>query len=170
MLITFFIIIQALFALFILFLLISFVTGAPFVPSQTRTAVQMITMAHLKKGMKIYDLGSGEGRLLELAAAYGAKAVGFEINPFLVLYTKCKFIFSRNRQNLAVHWSNFWKAKFGDADVIFIYLIPWRMEQFETFIKKEVKPGTLVVSNSFVFPHLKLLRSDPAAHVYVFEV
>ncbi len=122
----------------------------------------MIRLAKLKKGIKIYDLGSGEGRLLKLAAEKGATAIGFEINPFLVLLSRLR--------GLVVYWKNFWHADFADADVVFVYLLPWKMEKLEAFLKKQLKPGSLIVSNSFIFPHWKILRQDRANHVYVFRV
>ena len=161
---------NVLFALFILFLTIAFVTGAPFVPSSKRTAQSMIDLARIKPGMKIYDLGSGEGRLLQLAAEKGATAIGHEINPFLVLFTKLRFVFSPYRKNIGVHWKNFWHSDFSDADVVFIYLLPWKMEKLEQLLVKQLKPGALIVSNSFIFPHRKIIRQDRLNHVYVFKI
>lgn len=165
-----FLTIQLGFALFLFFLCLAFLTGAPFVPSTRQTAEAMIKLAQLKKGMRIYDLGSGEGRLLKLAAKAGAQAIGFEINPFLVLFTKIRFYFSPYRKLIKVHWSNFWKADFSDADVVFVYLLPWRMEKLEQFLKRELKPGTKVISNSFIFPNLKKITEDRKSHVYVFRI
>lgn len=157
-----FLLLNLLFAIFLFFLTIAFVTGAPFVPSTKNTAASMIRLAKLKKGMKIYDLGSGDGRLLVLAAKKGCTAVGFEINPFLVILSRLRW--------LRVEWKNFWHADISDADVVFVYLLPWRMDKLAKFLKKQLKPEALVVSNSFIFPNWKILRSDAANHVYVFRV
>lgn len=165
-----FLLLNFIFALFIFFLTIAFVTGAPFVPSTKNTAVSMIRLAKLKKGMKIYDLGSGDGRLLLLAAQQRCSAVGFEINPFLVLLCKLRFLLHPLRSKMRTQWKNFWYADISDADVIFVYLLPWRMEKLASYLKKQLKPGALVVSNSFIFPNWKILRSDAANHVYVFRV
>lgn len=165
-----FLLIQLLFAVAILFLTLAFVTGAPFVPSTSQTANKMIELSDLKKSMKVYDLGSGDGRLLKLAANRGAYATGFEINPFLVLFTKIRFYFSPYRKLVKIHWSNFWKADFHDADVVFVYLLPWKMEKLEKTLRSKLKKGSLIVSNSFVFPDWPVLRQDRETHVYVFKV
>lgn len=157
-----FLTINLLFAIFIFFLVIAFVTGAPFVPSAKNTAASMISLTELKEGMKVYDLGSGEGRLLKLAEEKGATAIGFEINPFLVLFCRLR--------RLRAYWKNFWHADLSDADVVFVYLLPWKMEKLEKFLKKQLKPGALVVSNSFIFPNLKKVREDRVNHAYVFRV
>ncbi len=170
MLAVIFLFIQLIFALAILFLTLAFVTGAPFVPTVTKTAEKMIELAQPKKGLRVDDLGSGDGRLLKLAAERGCRATGFEINPFLVLFTKLRFYFSPYRKLIAVKWSDFWKADFADADIIFVYLLPWKMQKLEALLRSKLKPGTVIVSNSFIFPHLKLIRKDEQSHVYVFKV
>lgn len=165
-----FLVIQVAFAIFFFYLCLAFMTGAPFVPSTPKTAEKMIELAQLKPGKRVYDLGSGEGRLLFLAARKGALATGFEINPFLVILTKLKVLVSRHRRQISVHWRNFWHADLSRADVVFIYLLPWKMTRLKQFLLAQLKPGTLVVSNSFIFPDWKVLRQDPQNHVYVFRV
>lgn len=165
-----FIIIQLGFAFFIFYLLIAFVTGAPFVPSTKSTSRTMIELARVKPGMNLYDLGSGDGRLLFLAAKKGATATGAEINPFLVAWTFIRKTLSPYRNRISVRWQNFWKTNLSDADVVFVYLLPWKMEKLAQKLQKELKPGSLVVSNSFIFPKWNILRQDTKTHVYVFRV
>lgn len=172
-----FLIIQLGFVIFFFFLILAFVTGAPFVPSTKPTAETMIRLAHIKPSMTIYDLGSGDGRLLFLAAREGATAIGLEINPFLVLFTWFKKMLSKRPKTginpadrITVHWKNFWNANLSDADIVFVYLLPWRMEKLAAKLKKELKPGSLIVSNSFIFPNWKIIRQDKAHHVYVFRI
>lgn len=165
-----FFITQIAFPIFILYLILAFITGAPFVPSTDKTARTMIDLAHTKTGQTVIDLGSGDGRLLQLAAAQGAKAVGIEMNPYLVIFSKIRALLSPYRNKITVRWRNLWKTNLSQADVIFIYLLPWRMDTLAKKLKKECKPGTLVVSNSFLFPHWKILRQDSTNHVYVYKV
>ncbi len=56
----------------------------PYVPSPEYVVDKMIELAGVKKGDVVYDLGSGDGRIVIAAAKKGAKAVGFEIDPDLV--------------------------------------------------------------------------------------
>ncbi len=165
----FFLVIQLAFAFFVLYLSLAFVTGAPFVPTTSKTAASMLRLARIKRGMKVYDLGSGDGKLLFLAAKQGAIAVGLEINPFLVLYSNIRSFFSPYRHTVHTQWRNFWKADLSDADVVFIYLLPWRMEKLQEKLQQKLKKGTLVISNSFIFPNWTIIRQDPKNHVYVFK-
>lgn len=165
-----FLIIQFVFALFFFFLVLSFYTGAPYVPSKTLAAKQMMKFAHLSKGTRVIDLGSGDGKLLFEAASLGATAVGYEINPFLVAFTNTKSFFSPYRTRVHAVWKNFWHADISSADVILLYLIPWKMDQLENKLLKETKPGTKIISNSFVFPHIPCIVKDVENHVFVFTV
>lgn len=164
-----FLFLQLGFAIFLIYWIIAFLTGAPFVPSTDPTAQSMIALAKLKPGMKVYDLGSGEGKLLRLAAQHQVHAIGIEINPWLVLFTTISSLLSPYRNRIRVRWQSFWKTNLKDADVVFIYLLPWRMPRLEKKLQKELKPGTLVVSNSFIFLTWPILRQDPKTHVYVFK-
>jgi SAM-dependent methyltransferase len=166
----FFIGMQLLFAVLFFYLSLAFLTGAPFVPSTKVVAKTMIAISNIKKGMTIYDLGSGDGRLLFLAAAKGAKAIGLEINPYLVLYSNIVTLCSPYRKIVRTYWKNFWRADFSHADVVFIYLLPWKMEKLEQKLLREMKPGSKIVSNSFIFPHIPCTKKDTINHVYLFTV
>ncbi len=152
---------QLLLGIFLLFIIVAFVSGAPFVPTGTSAAAAMIRLARIKTGDVVYDLGSGNGKLLRLAQKKGARATGFEINPLLVLFAKL---------TTDTRWQNLWTAHIRDADAVFIYLLPWKMDRLAAKLKRECKKGTRVVSNSFIFPNWKIVRSDPVNHVYVFVV
>lgn len=157
-----FLLFHLVFALSVLYLTVSFFTGAPFVPSNRKSAQAMVDIAKIKPGMIVYDLGSGDGRLLRAATKKGAHAVGIEINPFLVLWSRMK--------KLTVRWQNLWTADIQDADVVFVYLLPGHMKKLEQKLKSELRPGALIVSNSFIFPNLNIVRQDKENHIYVFCV
>lgn len=165
-----FLVLQLGFVIFLLYFCIAFVSGAPFVPTQKSAAASMIALANIKKGDILYDLGSGNGKLLFLAAEKGARAIGYEINPMLVVYSNMRTFFSPYRGQVVTKWKNFWNADIHDADVIVVYLMPWKMDRLAQKIMKECKKGTVVVSNSFIFPKWKILRQDLTNHVYVFRV
>ncbi len=165
----FFLALQVCFIVYLLYYIIAFLSGAPFVPSTRATSESMIAEAGIKRGQKIYDLGSGNGKLLFLAAQKGAQAVGFEINPILVLFSNMRAFFSPYKKLIKTELRDFWKADITDADVVFVYLLPWRMEKLAQKLKEETRPGTIIVSNSFIFHKWKILREDAPHHVYVFK-
>lgn len=157
-----FLLVQLLFVIFLFYLCIAFVSGAPFVPTVHKAAISMISLARIQKGDIVYDLGSGNGKLLLLASRLGARATGYEINPLLVLYSSLR--------GAKTKWKNFWSADVHDADVVFIYLLPWKMDRLAAKLKKECKKGTIIVSNSFIFPGWTIIREDRKNHIYVFRI
>ncbi len=157
-----FLILQIGFVIFFFYMCIASFTGAPFVPTKNTVADAMIRLAGIKKGSVVYDLGSGDGKLLRLATQKGARTIGYEINPLLVLWA--------NLRGAPTLWKNFWGADIHDADIVFIYLLPWKMERLAKKLKTECKKGTVIVSNSFIFPGWNIVRQDAAHHVYVFRI
>lgn len=169
-LMIFFMVFQVLFAIFFLFLCLAFVTGGPFVPSNKKSVQAMVTIAKLSRTQTVYDVGSGDGRVLFEAAKTGARAIGIEINPYLVHYTNIRAFLSPYRGRVRAEWKNLWHSDLRKADVVFVYLIPWKMDVLAKKLKKELKPGSLVVSNSFIFPGWKIIREDKTNHVYAFKI
>lgn len=169
MIAIFLLIAQILIGFFLLFLIIAFITGAPFVPTSNPAVSVAIKLAKLKKGDTIIDLGSGDGRILFAAAKQGATAIGYEINPFLVLYTNIRAKLSKNNR-VKAKWKNFWTSSFHEADAVFVYLLPWKMKALEKKLIRELETGSRVVSNSFIFPHLKPLDSDTSHHIHSFVI
>ena len=165
------IIINVVFGLLLVFLMLSFVTGAPYVPSSAKASHAMLLMAKIKKGMNVVDMGSGDGKLLFMSAREGAgSCIGYEINPYLALYTNICAFFSPYKKSIRGVWANFWTADLHDTDVVFLYLLPWGMDRMEKFLKEKMKPGSRVISNSFMFKHLTLVSKDEDAHVYCYRI
>jgi SAM-dependent methyltransferase len=165
-----FLLIQLGFVIYLLYYIIAFISAAPFVPSTKRATHTMVRMAGIKKGMNVYDLGSGDGRVLFEAAKIGANAIGYELNPILVLITAFRMIFSPHRTSIHIHWKSLWNADIHSADVVFIYLIPMHLDKLKKKLLTELKPGTRVVSNSFIFENWPITAKNTTEHVYVFTV
>ena len=127
------------------------ITLAPFVPSDSRVIDEMLGMAKILPGEKIYDFGAGDGRVVVKAALspYFARAVGLEQNEKLVLAAR-GVIKSFNLQKRAevVHGSIF-DYNYRDADVIFTYLNRKAMQELEHKLEAELKERARVVSHDF---------------------
>ena len=81
--------------------------GASYVPTYKSDLFKLFETINLSKEDIIVDIGSGDGVVLKVANGFNAKAIGFEINPFLVLISKIKL---RKQQNCRIYLKNFWKA------------------------------------------------------------
>lgn len=136
----------------------------PFVPTPKRTVEDMINLAALKKGDKVYDLGCGDGRLLIAAAHKGATAVGYELSVPTLLLAKWN---ARSYSSVTIRYGDFWKKDISDADVIVCYLLIQKMKQFREDVWPTLKPGTRVVSHSFKMPDIKPTKVKGDAVLYV---
>lgn len=91
--------------------------GAPYVPSHRNYARLALTKLYkLGKNDVLVDIGSGDGIILRLAAKQGARAIGYEINPFLVLVSK---FLSRNDKRVQTRLADFWLVELPPSVTIF---------------------------------------------------
>ncbi|HBB37702.1 MAG: hypothetical protein UV82_C0013G0080 [Candidatus Magasanikbacteria bacterium GW2011_GWD2_43_18] len=131
--------------------LYAIVRGAPFVPSAAKRVAAMISVAQLQKTDVLLDLGSGDGRIVRRVAPLVLEARGIEINPSLVLWSRFMNVLLRKKK-IYIHCADFWNYNIADVDVLFVYCIDSKMNRLEAKIQKEMKPGSRVVSNGFIFP------------------
>lgn len=156
--------------LFLSWLAIVFV-GAPYVPTKARDLKGILKAAGLRKGDLIVDLGSGDGRLLIEAARSGYRAVGFELNPFLVLLTAWRI---RPYRKLAdVRMADFWRTDLpDDTKAVFVFLAAPFMARLERKLDssaKEFGHEIILISYGFQFKERKPLRIDGPLVVYSFK-
>ncbi|MFA6105244.1 MAG: 50S ribosomal protein L11 methyltransferase [Patescibacteria group bacterium] len=151
--------------LFVVFLISSLI-GVPCMPTHLKQAKKMIALANLKPGMRVIDLGSGNGRLLFLAAKTGANAVGYELNPFLVYYTKLAIFFARVSDLVSVRLQSIYTADLKDADVVFAFLMPGPMEKLGPKLFSELKPGAMIYSYTFPIPGHEPVQKEQGIRVY----
>ena len=154
------ILISLFFTTLILFMLLAMVIGAPLVPSKPAVSKRMIELLNLKPGQQLYDLGSGDGRLLILAAKQGARAVGIEVNPYILVYSVVKALIAGQLGKISFQWGSYWGKNIKAADAIAVYAMPYAMSRLSQKLRTELKAGTPVVSNSFQIPGLKLVKKE----------
>ena len=94
-------------------------TGAPYVPSKVRDIRRAFDELYIVSAHDVLvDLGSGDGIVLREASKRGARAVGYEIHPLLVIISRW---LSRHDNRVAVRQSNFWRDRLPD-DVTVVYI------------------------------------------------
>lgn len=153
------------FILLLIFVFSPLFLGVPFLPTHRVQAKKMIELAEITPGMKVVDLGSGAGRLLFLAANSGANAIGYELNPFLVIWTKL-IIFLQNKKNVQVYYRSIYDANIAEADVIFMFLYPPHMAKLQAKIFTEAKPGAKILSYVFHFTDRPYLAKEQGIYIY----
>ncbi len=141
--------------------------GAPFVPTDQRNVDEMLKLAGVKAGEKVVDLGSGDGRIIVAAAKLGARAEGWEISPFLWLASLWRIRRAGVAGLAKAHLGTYWSEKFGDADVVTLFLINTQMKRMEKKLRQELRPGSRVVSYAFKFPGWPLAgKSGTGVYLY----
>jgi predicted RNA methylase len=116
----------------------------------------------------VYDLGCGDGRTIVTAARrYGARAVGIEIDPLRYLWCQALITVLGLRGRVRIVYGNFFKQDLSDASVVTCYLLQDTNNKLEGKLKRELRPGTRVVSNTFTFSGLRHVRQDGDAKLYL---
>ncbi|MBT6691763.1 class I SAM-dependent methyltransferase [Candidatus Parcubacteria bacterium] len=131
----------------------------------------VLDLAEVKSGQKIYDLGCGDGKLLFAAARLGAKAEGLEISVLPYLLAKIRQLFSKDK--VTIKFRDFWLVNLSDADVVFFFLIPRIYPQLTKKLKKELKPGTKVVAYAWPIKEwqpIKVSKRDEGPAIYLYQI
>jgi hypothetical protein len=138
-------------ALFFTMVLHLFILKVPYVPTPARVAQAMVQLARLRGSEKIYDLGAGDGAILIAAkrAHPGVTAIGIELVPTIWLLGWLRILLSR--VSIQFRLQSALKTDIRDADVIFLYVTPFLMQQLEPKFDRELRKGTVVISHTFRF-------------------
>jgi tRNA G37 N-methylase Trm5 len=122
----------------------------PYVPTPQEIVDRMLELAQVKKGDVVYDLGSGDGRIVITAAKkYGVKAIGFEIDPDRIKESR-ENIRKEGVGNLVeIREQDIRTVDLSQASVLTMYLLPEVNLMIRPNIWKQMKPGSRVVSHDF---------------------
>lgn len=142
--------------------------GAPYLPTKKKTVEDVFRLADIRPGQTLLELGSGDGRLLLAAARQGTYAIGYELNPLLVLWSW--LITLRYRKYVKIHWGNYWLAKWSKTDVIYVFLLQKYMSKLDkkivqTYAGRKVK----LVSLAFTIPNRKPTKQTRELYLYTYR-
>jgi SAM-dependent methyltransferase len=129
---------------------------APYVVSPQQIVDRMLELADIKPGETLYDLGSGDGRVLITAVQrYRAKAVGIEISEVLVKSTNERIQKFGLANDARVIQGDLLQVDLSPADIVTIYLATDSNEILRPNLEKYLRPGARVVSHDYVVPGWK---------------
>lgn len=128
----------------------------PLYLSNRKTADALMQLLPAQPRLSFIDAGCGTGGLLRhlARACPGHRFVGLENAPlpFLLAWLRCR------GSGCTIRWANFWRRRFDDADVVYAFLSPAPMPRLWQKLRDEMKPGALLVSNSFPVPDVAPTR------------
>ncbi len=131
------------------------IPDAPYLQTPPEVLLEMLEMAKVDQNDVVYDLGSGDGRIVIAAAQkFGAKAIGIEIDPELIRESdrESKLAIAKTpeiRDRIQFIQQDFFKTDLRDATVITLYLLPQTNLRVRSEILPKLKSGTRVVSHAY---------------------
>lgn len=149
---------------------------APYVSSPVPVVDRMLELANIKPGETVYDLGSGDGRVLIAAVEkYKAHAVGVEISPKLVAEATANIDKLGLADQAHVIQGDVLTTDLSRADVVIIYLITSLNEKLRPRFEKFLRAGARVISHDYAVPGWKPAHvektDDRHTHlIYVYEM
>jgi SAM-dependent methyltransferase len=121
----------------------------PYVPTPEAVVEKMLDMAKVGPKDVVYDLGSGDGRIVIAAARRGARGVGVEIDPERIREANANAKAAGVTGQVKFIEGDLFDADIGDATVVTMYLLPEVNLKLRPKLMAELKPGTRIVSQSF---------------------
>ena len=121
-----------------------------FAVTPQRLADAMLRFARVTKDDVVYDLGSGDGRIVILAAQkYGARAVGIEIDHALVEISRQVAREGEVADRATFIEGSFYSADISKATVVVMWLSETANRRLEAKLKRELRPGARIVTRQF---------------------
>jgi SAM-dependent methyltransferase len=121
----------------------------PFVPTPQEVVDKMIELGGVKKGDVVYDLGSGDGRIVITAAKKGARAVGFDVDGDLVKESRENIRKAGLEQLAEIKQQDILTVDLSPATVVTMYLLPDVNLKLKPNVLSQLNPGSRVVSHAF---------------------
>lgn len=150
---------------------------APYVPTPQIIVEKMLEAGRVKPGEMVYDLGSGDGRVVITAAQkFGARAVGVEILPDLCRKATEKIKALGLEDRVSMVEGSALRVDLSPADVVTMFFLTSSNERLKPNLEKYLRPGARVVSNEFPVKGWKSteqihVKSGSMDHViYVYEI
>jgi ubiquinone/menaquinone biosynthesis C-methylase UbiE len=118
-------------------------------PTPAQVVTEMLKIGNVTQDDVVYDLGSGDGRIVIAAAqTYGARGVGVEIDPDLLRLAQAKARTAGVSDRVKFIQEDLFAIDFSEATVITLYLLPHLNLKLRPKLLA-LKPGTRVVSHDF---------------------
>lgn len=137
--------------------LISVFSGSLYIKTDPDLIKFALKKANLKQNDIFYDLGCGNGDVVNVAAKMGSYATGYEISPFYYLLSKLRTF---NNSKIKIKFQNIKKVDLSKADVVYCYLLPKLLSGLKNKFLKDA-PKT-IISIGFEIKGL----SNPAIYHY----
>lgn len=125
---------------------------APYFPTPPSVVEKMLKLGELKKGETMFDLGSGDGRIVIIAAQkFGANATGVEIDEALYKQSTAQIKRLKLADRARIILGDVTNQDYSSADLLTVYLLPNSNTKIRPMLEKQLKKGARVVAHDFEF-------------------
>jgi len=142
--------------------------GALFVSTSKAKIRAILDEVPLSPEDKVVDLGCGDGRFLRaIWRRYRVCGVGYEINPWALVVAKTFNFLTRTPAK--IYRQNFLEVDLSPYNVVFCYLFPDLLLDLAPKLKRELAPGSIVISCNFSLPGwapIKVLKVVDPIFIY----
>jgi predicted O-methyltransferase YrrM len=122
----------------------------PYVPTHESLVEEMLSMARVTGSDVLYDLGSGDGRIVITAARkFGTRGIGYDLDPERIKEARENARRAGVTDRVRFEQQDIFTAKIADATVVTMYLLPDVNMRLRPRLLSELKPGTRIVSHNY---------------------
>lgn len=151
------------------------IKAAPWLPVRSKDMKRIIALSEPDTHELIYDLGSGDGRILvALAQNSRSRLVGFEISLIPYVFSHLRILLAGVTRRVEVRFGDFLKRDLSNANLIFCFLTPMAMKKLAPKFLSELTPGTRILSYAFSLPGWVAKKVDKPEQdsipIFVYEV
>ncbi|HSR47568.1 MAG TPA: hypothetical protein VLL77_06215 [Anaerolineales bacterium] len=151
-------------------LLVPILTGLPWRPTDRDRIGRALALAEVRPGEVVYDLGSGDGRVVIMAAAeFGARAVGVELSPLQFLWSWIRVQTHPNRDRVSLRWGDCFQADLTDADVVVAYMTSAQAEPLRRTLEAGMRAGGRVLTIAFELEGWEPSSFDSRHLIYLYR-
>jgi 16S rRNA A1518/A1519 N6-dimethyltransferase RsmA/KsgA/DIM1 with predicted DNA glycosylase/AP lyase activity len=140
--------------------------GAPFVRTSDKRTKSIIRATKNIKPKRIIDLGCGDAKLVIALAEAGYNVDGIEIQPLLVMRARRNVKKHRLEDKVNIYWGSFWKLDVSKYNMAVLFGAQHIMPRLGRKLQSELPPKSYIVSNTYTFPNIEVVRQDGEIRIY----
>jgi protein-L-isoaspartate O-methyltransferase len=134
---------------------------APYYPTPMTVVERMLKLGELKPGERMFDLGSGDGRIVIMAAKkFKADATGVEFDDVLHRKSSEEIKHLKLDRTARIIFGDIFDQDYSPADLVTVYLLPNSNDRLRPMLEKQLRKGTRIVSHDFEFSDWKPMKTE----------
>ena len=112
------------------------ISPIPYFPTLSIDLQAIKRALNLKNGHVLFDLGAGDGKIIFSYPNKNIRTVGIEVNPYLILLMKARWLFYANRKNVQILWQSLFKTDLNPATHIYLFVGPYLIDSILDYVLK----------------------------------